>query len=206
MEKERILVIDDEVTICTFLKGLFSDEGYWVDTTADFNDALALFSSQSYDVVLMDLAPGVRDMDLLTRLRSVNDAVPVIVMTAFGTIKSAVVAIKKGAFNYLTKPFETPEELLYYVKKAIEHRRSHSYSTDEVLSCLSRREIEILKLVSEGHSNKEIAERLYISPKTVETHCNNIMKKVNLHDRTKLARLAIMKGLVKLPTPWSPGV
>jgi len=201
VEKERILVLDGEEAVCHYLRDLLRDEGYGVDTTASSEDALDLFAAQPFDLVLMDLVPGVRELDLLARFRGANDEVPVIVMTAFGTIKSAVAAIKKGAFNYLTKPFDTPEELLYYVKKAIEHRRSRSGRFDEVLRCLSRREIEVLKLVSEGCSNKEIAMQLFISPKTVETHCNNIMKKVNLHDRTKLARLAIMKGLVKLPVP-----
>ncbi|MBI3658374.1 MAG: response regulator transcription factor [Acidobacteria bacterium] len=199
MEKEKILVVDNEATTCVYLKELFSDEGYYVETADTADEAVTACSLQSFDTILLDLIPGIRDLDLLPRLHTANDEVPIIIMTAFGTIKSAIAAIKKGAFYYVTKPFETPEELLYYVKKAIEHRRSRASGTDEVLRKLSKREIEILKLVSEGHSNKEIAMILFISPKTVETHCNNIMKKVNLHDRTKLARLAIMKGLVKLP-------
>ena len=120
MEPTRILVVDDEQSMREFLAILLRKEGYAVDTRVDVGSALAAVGSSAYDLVITDLKlPDGSGMELLSEARARDPDAQVIVITAFGTAESAVEAMKRGACDYLTKPFKV-EEIKVTVQKALE--------------------------------------------------------------------------------------
>lgn len=120
MKKGQILVVDDEKSQREILKVILKAEGYGVQAAGSATEALRMAEEESFDLVLSDLKmPDNDGLFILDRLFKINPAVCIIIMTAHGTIDSAVEAIKKGAFDYLTKPLDR-EELLISVARAFE--------------------------------------------------------------------------------------
>ena len=120
MQKHNILVVDDEKNILKVVSLTLKDQGYGVETAQSAEEALEKFQRGAFDLVVTDLKlPGRSGAELLTELRSDHPDFPVIVITAFGTIENAVDAMKKGAFNYLTKPIN-PDELVTVAREALE--------------------------------------------------------------------------------------
>jgi len=119
----RILVVDDEINMQVVLRAMLKKEGYEVFTAPDGREALKVLADDDIDVVVTDLKmPNMDGMGLLERVAADYPAVPVIMITAHGTVATAVDALKKGAFDYVTKPFEQ-DELKNVVLKAIKTRR-----------------------------------------------------------------------------------
>ncbi|MDI6789231.1 MAG: sigma-54 dependent transcriptional regulator [Thermodesulfobacteriota bacterium] len=117
---ESILIVDDEKNYLIVLKELLSEENYEVITAENAPQALEIFKESDFDLVLTDMKmPNMDGIELLENIRSVNSEVPVIIMTAYATVEKAVKAMKKGAFDYVTKPFQN-EELKITVRKAID--------------------------------------------------------------------------------------
>ena len=119
----KILVVDDDANILKVLKMRLEAEGYQVTTAAEANTAQQLASDNMFDFALVDLKlNGVNGIQLMETLHQMNPEMPVIILTAYGTIKSAVEAMRKGAYSYLTKPFNY-DELLLQTKNCIEKTR-----------------------------------------------------------------------------------
>jgi len=117
---ESILIVDDEKNYLIVLKELLSEENYEVVTAENAPQALEIFKESDFDLVLTDMKmPNMDGIELLENIRAVNSEIPVIVMTAYATVEKAVKAMKKGAFDYVTKPFQN-EELKITVRKAID--------------------------------------------------------------------------------------
>ncbi|MDP2798709.1 MAG: sigma-54 dependent transcriptional regulator [Deltaproteobacteria bacterium] len=117
---ESILIVDDEKNYLVVLKELLSEENYEVITAENALQALEIFKESDLDLVLTDMRmPKIDGIELLENIRSINNEVPVIIMTAYATVEKAVKAMKKGAFDYVTKPFQN-EELKITVRKAID--------------------------------------------------------------------------------------
>jgi two-component system, NtrC family, response regulator HydG len=115
----RILVVDDEETVRALLTGLLREEGHDVDAVASGEDALKALDGAPYDIVLLDLnLPGMHGMNVLAAAPALLTDAQFIVMTAFGSVDSAVEAIKLGAFDYVSKPFRA-EELLITVERGL---------------------------------------------------------------------------------------
>ncbi|GAB4258237.1 MAG: sigma-54 dependent transcriptional regulator [Deferrisomatales bacterium] len=122
---EHILIVDDEPNYCTVLAQLFEDEGYRALTATNPFAALECLAREPVDAVLSDLKMARMDgLALLGRIREDHPGVPVLVLTAYATVESALEAMRLGAFDYLTKPFRN-EQLLLAVEKALAHRRLH---------------------------------------------------------------------------------
>ena len=120
MQEGNILVVDDEKGQRDILKAILVKQGYEISTSSNGMEALRLFKETPFDVVLTDLKmPGLDGIELLRNILKEKSPVSVVLMTAHGTINSAVEAMKLGAFDYLVKPFEM-DELLVVVKKALE--------------------------------------------------------------------------------------
>jgi two-component system NtrC family response regulator len=120
---ETILIVDDEKNYLVVLEALLGPEGYEILTADSARSALRLIEEADLDLVLTDMKmPGVSGMELLEQLKKINPEVPVIMMTAYGTIEMAVEAMKKHAYDYITKPFQN-EELKITIKKALENYR-----------------------------------------------------------------------------------
>jgi two-component system response regulator HydG len=119
----RILVVDDHVEMGEMLKEPLTDAGYSVDVADSGEEAIAWLRTRLYDVVLCDLRmKEVDGLDVLAAALKLDPGLPVLLMTAFGAVESAVEAMKRGAYHYLTKPFRL-DEVLLYVGRALEERR-----------------------------------------------------------------------------------
>ncbi|MDP2840022.1 MAG: sigma-54 dependent transcriptional regulator [Syntrophales bacterium] len=123
MKPAKILVVDDELNMRLVLKAMLKKEGYEVATAADGQEALQILKEEKIAVVATDLKmPRLDGMGLLHRIMQDDPSLPVIILTAYGTVANAVDALKKGAFDYLTKPFEQ-DELKTVILKAIKTRQ-----------------------------------------------------------------------------------
>ena len=119
----RILVIDDEESIRDSMSQFLHKEGYRITTTASGQEGLKLFGAEAFQVVFVDLRlPGMTGLDVLSRIKEAGPETQVILITGYASIESAVEAMKRGAFDYVTKPF-TPEEVRVITRKALESRR-----------------------------------------------------------------------------------
>ncbi len=119
----RILVADDEEGLREFLSDALEDDGHRVVAAADGEEALRRLRAQGFDLVITDLKmPGLSGLDLLRRIRAEQPETEVVVMTGFGTVESAVEAMKLGAYDYLQKPISSPRELRLLAARALERR------------------------------------------------------------------------------------
>jgi two-component system response regulator AtoC len=132
--KRRILIIDDELSTCTMLKLALRDS-YEVKYAIDAMQGLSMFKAERFDLVLLDLIIGEHDgIEILKQIKDYDRDVTVIMITAFGNIKSSVEAIKNGAFNYLSKPIDM-DELFVFIEQALRVRNLSDevvYLSDEL--------------------------------------------------------------------------
>jgi len=118
----KILVVDDDLEMCGMLSDVLKEEGFFVTTTGDSLEASKILKREEFDVLVTDLKmKGLKGLDLLEGVNKVAPMTPVIIITAFGTIESAIKAMKMGAYDYITKPFQM-DEIVLTVRKALENR------------------------------------------------------------------------------------
>lgn len=123
MPHERILVIDDEESICQILAVILSKESYLVDTVTTAAQAIEMISEKDFDLVLCDIRmPDMDGIELLKMLKEEHSSLMVIMMTAFGTLENAVEAMREGAYDYLSKPIKA-KEIILHVQKALERKK-----------------------------------------------------------------------------------
>ncbi len=180
-----------------------------VGEASDGAEAVALAGRLLPDVVLMDLVMPERDGVEATRsIRAASPATKVIVLTSFDDDERVVPAITAGAAGYLLKDVR-PAELAEAVRRAsrgeallapsVAARLMQEVSGERPpASGLTGRELEVLRLIARGLSNKLIARELVVSEKTVKTHVSNILAKLHLADRTQAALYAVREGLADL--------
>lgn len=121
---ERILVVDDEPNMLRLLKTILTDRtGYEVDTTNNPLEVSRMLKEKAYDLVISDLKmPLVDGIDLIDIIRKLDARLPIVIITAYGTLETAEEAVQKGAYDFITKPFRK-EAILITVKRALEWRR-----------------------------------------------------------------------------------
>ena len=123
MDKARIMVVDDEESMCKFMEIMLKREGYQVSTNQHAPTALEMVKSQDYDLVIADLMmPEMSGLELLSRAKSAKPDIDFIVMTAFASVDSAIEALKNGASDYITKPFKV-DEIKIAVKKSLKQKQ-----------------------------------------------------------------------------------
>jgi DNA-binding NtrC family response regulator len=124
---ERILVVDDEPNMLRLLKTIITDKtGYEVDTTNNPLEVEKLLKEQHYDLVVTDLKmPLVDGIDLIGTIKKIDARIPIIIITAYGTMETAEEAIQKGAYDFITKPFRK-ESILITIKRGLEWKRMQS--------------------------------------------------------------------------------
>ena len=124
MAGERILIVDDWRFMRDYLRELFEGK-YEVDTASNGEEALRMIEEEVYDLVFVDQRlPGIDGIELIRRINELSPGTQVIVITAYGSVESAVEAIKLGAFDYIQKPIQSPEELKLKAEEAIERGKS----------------------------------------------------------------------------------
>lgn len=117
---KRILIIDDDATICLMLQGLLKRKGFDADTVFSAGEAIKKLENETFDLVLSDFRlPDFDGLELLQKIKAMHPSVPVIIMTSYADIRTAVSAIKMGAFEYVTKPLN-PDEILLLINSALE--------------------------------------------------------------------------------------
>ncbi|MFQ6079752.1 MAG: sigma-54-dependent transcriptional regulator, partial [Thermodesulfobacteriota bacterium] len=123
MKKEKILVVDDEASHRTMLRAVLSSEGYQIFEADDGKTAIQAVEKEFYDLILMDVRMTELDgIEALQEIKKISPAIPIIIMTAYGSVKTAVDALKSGAHDYLTKPLDI-EELKILITKALDYHR-----------------------------------------------------------------------------------
>jgi DNA-binding NtrC family response regulator len=123
-ENTRILVVDDEVGMCDFLRYLLEGEGYEVEDANSAAEALDKLKDSAYQLVLADIKmPGIDGLEMLRQIKEQDENIVVIVMTGYSSLETAIKAIKYNAHNYLTKPFDDPDAVLAAVENGLAERR-----------------------------------------------------------------------------------
>ncbi|MGK2943433.1 MAG: sigma-54-dependent transcriptional regulator [Desulfuromonadales bacterium] len=121
MASQRIMLIDNEVGLCRMMEAVLTDQGYKVKSFTRPVQAVAEFSAGDYDLIISDIKmPEMDGLEVLQHVRNRDPEVPVIMITAFATVEMSIQALRRGAYDMLTKPFE-PDELIYRVKNALQH-------------------------------------------------------------------------------------
>jgi DNA-binding NtrC family response regulator len=206
----RVLVVDDEKEIQNLLHKLLTKEGYEVDVATLPEEALKKIEAENYDVVLLDLMlPGVKGTDIIQEIKRRRPNCAVIIMTAFGTIPSSVEAIRKGAFDYIEKPFKKGE-IQYAVRNAMEHQRlkkRFGRRANEVLKSVSnplRRDILEILFENEAMKLMEMVKVLGVKDHTkVSFHLRKLKEQeLVTQNGNRLYRIT-PKGVKVLETVWN---
>jgi len=196
-------VIDDDEAVRESLIFLLRTAGLEVKGHVSATDFLEVLTTVELGCIISDVRmPGISGIDLLRRLKELNIAVPVIVMTGHGDVPLAVEAMKFGAVDFLEKPFDD-EVLLTSVRLALQERvgetkrRAEREVIDSMLGALSPRERDVLGGLVAGKANKQIAFDLGISPRTVEIYRANLIDKMRAGSLSDLVRIALVAGILK---------
>jgi DNA-binding NarL/FixJ family response regulator len=218
-----VLVADDHTIVRRGLVSLLSlAEGIRVvGEAADGRAAVERCLELDPDVVLMDInMPLLNGLEATHRIKKEAPHIRILVLSAHDNEEYIMQVIRSGANGYLLKN-SSAEDLFSAIRSVHTGHAFFSPSVSRVIlesylkasgssedpgdgrtvpeSCLTSREREILQLVAEGKTHQQVADLLHISVRTVDTHCNNIMKKVDIHDSAGLATYAIKNGIVILP-------
>ncbi|MCL0066215.1 response regulator transcription factor [Dehalococcoidia bacterium] len=215
MSKIRVFIADDHTLFRESLRSLLDDaeDIEVVGEVADGIEAVARVRELQPDVALMDIAmPNVNGLEATRQIRRRNPSVKVLTLTMYETEQFIFEMLRAGASGYILKS-ASGRELISAIQ-AVSQDDAYLYPSitrkvlDDYLEKikaegkgngrerLTSRECEILRLIAEGKTNKEIARLLMISVPTVQTHRLNLMKKLKLHDRVELVRYAIREGLI----------
>jgi FixJ family two-component response regulator len=199
--KPTVFIIDDDASVRKSLSRLLRSASYTTETFASAEEFLAREHFNGIGCLLLDVQmPGLSGMDLQEELNKADYHMPIIFITGHGDIPMSVEAMKKGAVDFLTKPFDD-KELLQAVEKAIEKDTFTRAEYEETLDIrkrvelLTSRELEILRYVITGMLNKQIALKLDIAEKTVKVHRGRIMEKLRVDSVADLVRLAEKAGI-----------
>jgi FixJ family two-component response regulator len=196
-----VFVIDDDASIRKSLSRLLRSVGYTTETFASAEEFLGRDHFSGIGCLLLDVQmPGLSGMDLQEELSKADYHMPIIFITGHGDIPMSVQAMKKGAVDFLAKPFDD-EQLLQAVRTAIGKDREARALHAEVrevrrrIELLTPREKEMLRYVITGMLNKQIALKLGIAEKTVKVHRGRIMEKLHANSVADLVRLAEKAGI-----------
>ena len=213
MKPIRVLIVDDHEIVREGLQILLSEETDFevVGMAGDSESALALATLHKPDVVLMDIVlPGLDGIETTRRVLSVNPSTRVLVLTSYSDDQRVRNAIQAGAIGYLLKDVLKPE-LLTAIRSAAEgkpalHPDAQKFLMRQITGAdgevpphtlLTTREFDILRLIAEGKSNKEIALNLHLTEGTVKGYVSTIFDKLGVADRTQAALYAVEHGLAK---------
>lgn len=119
-EAPRVLIVDDEPLICDLLERILEGEGLELRTTSKGQEVPAIIKGQKYNLIISDLKmPGVNGMDLLQEIKRISPGTAVIIITGYGTVETAVEAMKHGAYDFIAKPFHEVEQVVNTVRRAL---------------------------------------------------------------------------------------
>jgi FixJ family two-component response regulator len=201
LSRGEIFVVDDDPVVRETLSMVLSAGGYQVICFADGAALLAIARTRTPSCILLDVhIPGKSGLDILKELHGEDYPAPIFMISGQGDISMAVSAIKSGALDFIEKPFRG-SEIVARLDEAIEayaRRQAESNSASRIATMhfrgrepLTRREREVLEQFTAGASNKEAGRHLGISPRTIEDHRANIMKKLGARNAADLVRIVM---------------
>lgn len=203
----RIAVVDDDAAVLRSVGRLLQSKGYEACTYSSAASLLVEVERLRPECIVADLSmPGLDGLQFQEALHSAGLDYPIVFITGRGDIRSSVQAMRRGAVDFLVKPFEEVE-LFDAVKRALERSRAsvefrlRGEVMHQRVSSLTRRELDVFRQVVEGLMNKQIAANLGIAEKTVKIHRARIMRKMSVRSVAQLARLAERYGV----TGQAPG-
>lgn len=201
-DKEIICIVDDDADHCDALGFLLDNEGYEVQTYSSANDFLAVDHLRCDCLILDYKMPGINGMELLELLKIRGFTSPIIFLTAHADLDMAIKIFKDGANDLIQKPADS-DKLLKAVGDAIEkfkivhmHIIGESGEAAEKLASLTNRERQVIDLVSMGLMNCQVASRLNLSERTVETHRANAYRKLGISNFAQLRKVLLLSGQV----------
>lgn len=199
MTEPRVHIVDDDDAMRDSLKWLLESRGLEVELYPSGEAFLGVFNAGFCGCLVLDVRmPGMNGMDLYEQLQARNSTLPVIFITGHGDVPMAVAALKKGAADFIEKPFND-QDMLRLIESCMKQdraaaaERAASASVAQRLESLTQREREVLGLIVAGKLNKQIADELGISIKTVEVHRSRVMEKMGANSVAELVQLALRK-------------
>jgi FixJ family two-component response regulator len=197
-EKPTVFVVDDDEAMRESLRWLIQSVGLPVETFATGEEFLAAYDPARPGCMVLDVRmPGMSGLQLQDELIARDVRLPILIVTGYAEVPTAVRALKAGAFDFIQKPF-SDELLLERVRRAIERdarlRESGATRSDAQarIARLTPREREVMSLIVEGQSNKVIAATLGLSAKTVEVHRAQMMRRLAVDSVAELVRLVLL--------------
>jgi FixJ family two-component response regulator len=197
MTEAKVYIVDDDEAMRDSLKWLLESRGLKVELYPSGEAFLRAFSGGLRGCVVLDVRmPGMSGMDLYTRLKARASTLPVIFITGHGDVPMAVSALKKGAADFIEKPFNDQDmvkliESCLKQDRAAATKRAEKASLTQSQERLTQREREVLELIVDGKLNKQIADDLGISIKTVEVHRSRVMEKMGASSVAELVQLVL---------------
>ena len=209
----KVLLADDHHVVREGFRRIVEDAGDMkvVAEAADGREAIEQVKKTSPDVAVIDISmPGMDGLEVISQLRYSHPELPILILTMHEEEQYVVRAISAGAMGYVTKRV-APEQLVEAIHKVHAGRRYLTESAAEMLALritrgasgmspldsLSDREIQVLRRLALGHTNREISEAYNISIKTVDTYRLRLLQKLNLRNNAELTRFAIQAGLIE---------
>jgi DNA-binding NarL/FixJ family response regulator len=209
----KVLLADDHGIVRAGLRRIVEDSGDMevVAEASDGKEAIQKVNKVSPDVAVIDISmPGMDGLEVIGQLKSTHPKLPILVLTMHEEEQYVVRAIEAGAMGYMTKR-SAPEQLVSAIKRVKEGKRFLTPAAAETLALrvargqqgqspldsLSLREMQVLRRLAMGRTNREIAESYHISVKTVDTYRLRLLKKLNLRNNAELSRFAIQNHIVE---------
>ncbi|MBN1849785.1 MAG: response regulator transcription factor [Deltaproteobacteria bacterium] len=217
MEKIKVLIADDHTIVRKGLCSLLSSENdiVIIGEAMDGREVIRKVGELSPDVIVLDInMPLLNGIEVTRNIKKIYPSIGIIILTMYSDEEYVHEALLAGASGFLIKN-TIPQDLCSAIRavsrgesflspsisRTVIKRYTKLGSSDQgelEEKDLTSREREVLQLIAEGHSNQEISELLFISPKTVEVHKQNIQKKLNISGTARLTQYAIRKGLIKI--------
>jgi len=209
----KVLLADDHSIVRAGLRRIVEESGDMevIAEASDGREAVRQALEKKPDVAVIDISmPGLDGLEVVSQLQHYYPKLPLLILTMHEEAQYVVRAIQAGAMGYITKQ-SAPEQLVTAIKKVIS---GHRYLTDEAaealalsvargmhgrspLDSLSMRELQVLRRLALGHTNREIARAYHISIKTVDTYRYRLLKKLNLRNNAELSRFATQNRLIE---------
>jgi DNA-binding NarL/FixJ family response regulator len=209
----KVLLADDHSIVREGLRRIVEESGDLevVAEAADGREALKQVAELAPDVAVVDISmPGIDGLEVVSRLKDTHPGLPVLILTMHEEAQYIVRAIEAGAMGYLTKQ-SAPEQLVTAIRRVYSGQR---YITDDAtealalriargtrdktpLDSLSMRELQVLRRLAMGHTNREIAQAYSLSIKTVDTYRARLLKKLDLRNNAELIRFALQNRLIE---------
>jgi DNA-binding NarL/FixJ family response regulator len=205
-DQKKLLLVDDDPNLILLVKDYLEFRGYEVVTAENGREALEILALELPDMIICDIMmPEMDGYGFVEELRKQNQAswIPVLFLSAKGQSQDRIKGLNLGADVYMVKPFE-PEELVAQVESSlkqsgrlIQHGDTGNLNLNDTMIQvnpsveLTPTEVKVVQLVAKGLANKDIAQQMSLSQRTVESHVSNMLGKTGLNNRTELARWAI---------------